>query len=121
MVTGGFICGEQAADHPDGHLEEVDVFLVAEGEGALDPIDRLGGVGVEAHEQQGVEGVDEREAHAVRNDPRGGDCLQLILAPCIRLIAEPGVRECLAHPALALHRRHPYSSRLYPSRSREVA
>ena len=86
--------GQQAAQHPDRDFEQLDLGIDVEVEIGKDPIQALLERVVEAHQPQGVQRLDDREAHGVAGKEElfipAGHWLDLIVAPGPGFIPLPG-------------------------------
>ena len=63
VMARRLICREEAAEHADRHLEEVDLLLVAEVEVGVDPLERLLHLRLQPRHDQAVQTVHQRQPH----------------------------------------------------------
>src|SRR3954468_1177636 len=93
------IRGEQAAEQPDGDLEDLDRNILIEGEPLQDQTFRVPRFGMEAHEQHGIVGVhrghQQRDAIPLVWLP--AQRVEIVVAPGVALVTAPSVEEGAAY------------------------
>src|SRR5438094_6491392 len=90
---------EQSAQKADGYLEVLDVNIAIERELARDEHLRLGGFGVELHQDERVQSIDRRHLKRVSVPivRRLAQRPQRVVSPCITLVVIPGVQKFGPH------------------------